>query len=84
MVNGLCLSGRTVLHVLLARTFSAWLDLCITHLKCFQFAWLCLFFDYASPRVYFGYALTQFLLQEFGQFLVFSQEDSVHSHIGLS
>ena len=30
------------------------------------------YFDYASPRVYFGYALTQLLLLEFGQVLVYS------------
>ena len=40
VVTGLCLSRRTVLHVLLTRTCSAWLGLCISHPKCFQFAHL--------------------------------------------
>ena len=47
-------------------------------------------FDYVAPRVYFGYALTQLLLLEFGQVLVYSHlassvlrvQSSVHRHIG--
>ena len=94
VVTGLCLSRRTVLHTHLARMCSAWIEFCISHLKCFLFAWLCVsIFDYAAPRVYFGYALTQLLLLEFGQVLVYSHlassgpqgsEDSIHSRIGLS
>ena len=50
-------------------------------------------FDYAAPRVYFGYALTQVLLLKFDQVLVYSHFassdhpgslDSINSHIGLS
>ena len=37
------------------------------------------YFDYASPRAYFGYALTQLLLLEFDQVLVYSHLASSES-----
>ena len=91
-MTGLCLSRPTVLHFHLARMSSAWIEFCISHLMCFLFAWLCVsLFDYAAPRVNFGYALTQLLNLEFGQVFVYSHlpssdpqgsEDGIHSHFG--
>ena len=42
---------------------SSLIKLCISHLKFFLFAWLCVSsFGYAVPRVYSGYALTGYCL----------------------
>ena len=57
-------------HTSRAHVFSL-IELCISHLKCFLFAWPCVSIsDYAVTRIYSGYALTGYCLQ-FDQVFLF-------------
>ena len=71
---------------------SSLIKLCISHLKCFLFAWPCVSIpDYAVTRIYSGYAFTGYCLQFDQVFLLFTLAssgpqgslDSINSHIGL-
>ena len=90
-------SGRKLLYAAHPQDFlghfgSSLIKLCISHLKCFLFAWLCVSIsDYAVTRIYSGYALTGYCLQ-FNQVSLFhtcllwslGSLDSINSHTGLS